>query len=93
MRRISRIVSKPSISGIMMSISTMSGRGVLDELDRLAAVIALTTSMSWRSRSDGQCEDVADVVVDDQHLLAVQHFIAGAAIEHLLLGRGRELSR
>ena len=79
--RISRIVSMPSISGIMMSISTMSMSGSrLQHVDRVAAVVGRDDHHVVLLEHRGQREDVADVVVDDQHLLAGQQLVrAGAA--------------
>ena len=74
--RISRIVSMPSISGIMMSISTMSMSGsVLQDADRVAAVVGRDDHHVVLLQHRGQREDVAHVVVDDQHLLAREHAV------------------
>ena len=67
----------PSISGIMMSISTMSIVGsALDQADRLAAVVGRDDDHALLVEHGGQREDVAHVVVDDQRLLALQAVLA-----------------
>ena len=74
--RISRIVSMPSISGIMMSIRTTSTSGcACSAADRIAAVVVRDDHHVVILEHARQREDVADVVVDDQHLLALQHFV------------------
>ena len=71
--RISFIVAMPSISGIMMSISTTSmPRVVGHAVDRLAAVVGPHDVHAVLFQHGGQREDVAHVVVDDQHALAGQ---------------------
>ena len=71
--RISRMVSMPSISGIMMSISTMSTwPGSAENADRVAAVVGRHDDHVVLLQHAGQREDVADVVVHDQDLAPVR---------------------
>ena len=58
----------------MMSISTTSTSGVLlQHLDAVAAVLGEEHLHLVALEHAGQREDVAHVVVDDQHLLAGEH--------------------
>ena len=72
-RRIAAVVAYPSISGIMMSISTTVDVVVLlQHLDALAAVLGVEHLQPVLLQHAGEREDVPDVVVDDEHLLAVE---------------------
>ena len=83
--RISRIVSRPSISGIMMSMSTMSMSGfVLQDADGVAAVVGGHDHHVVFFQHGRQGEDVAHVVVDDQHLLAGQQLVGIVQVEQQL---------
>ncbi len=79
------MVTRPSISGIMMSISTMSICGSAATMaDGLAAVVGPDDVHAVLFQHGGQREDVAHVVVDDQHLLAGQR---PAGLVHARRGR------
>ena len=74
--RITRIVSRPSISGIMMSIRTMSIVGLgLEDADGVATRLGGDDDHVAPLQDARQREDVADVVVDDQDLLAREDLV------------------
>ena len=90
--RISRIVSKPSISGIMMSISTMSTVGSSSRM-RIAspAVVGRQDDHVVLFQDGGQGEDVPHVVVHDQHRLALQDLTRLVQVVSSLPLRRRQL--
>ena len=79
----------------MMSISTMSMSGsVCRMLDGVAPGLGRDDHHVAPLQDAGQREDVADVVVDDQHLLAGEHLVGLVELlEHPPLGLGQLVDR
>ena len=78
-RRIAAIASLPSMPGIITSISTASiVRRPLERGQRGVAVVGVADLHAVQLQRAGQREDVADVVVDDQHPPARQRLVGVA---------------
>ena len=82
------------MSGIMISISTMSISGVLlQHLDRVCPFSAGSTCILCGSRIAGHREDIPDIVVDDEHLLDGDQLVAiDAATQSLCCERSAMFS-
>src|SRR5216683_259378 len=86
--RITCIVSYPSISGIIISISTIAMSGVDSSVDRFTAGPSSKNRHASPLQHAAEREDIAHVVIHHQHLLSHQSVIRTMQLlQHPLLFR------